>query len=543
MGRRAIQINRRMVGTNRRARGRSGGPPPCCCGTPTCNCNTNAGCSTFPTKMVVGSHVPIPPGSPPTWNFTIPPTPVTCCCGPRVGQKFRRYQRTRFTCLEGPCAGATQFLAEFWWEWDGLSNLLRYRTRQAVTLPTAQGPCCGATVVNEESNVSTPAPSGGCWPWPGHGLDSLNDLSAPSTEAYVSPGRFIFSCNVHEYDLAIRYSTGGLGLRLEETHIRSYIFPNNEVCVGPECLKTCCLPNGGCLEIPESACLALGGLPQPDRHCFTAGCEGNAQKGACCIRDTGGCVISTLAGCLAPNIFRGLGTNCIDDIGCPQPTGRCCVPAGGGGYTCSGGLTSIECAALNGVWGGYNSTCASLPCPGPAGGACCLPGGGCTQVNNPQACIDLNGTFFSGGDCQAVQCTGSCCTNGVCSMATQQGCILGGGTFVGGLSCNPDPCNVVGACCNRGAHGGQLNCSVLTQQACLQLNEGVWLGPGTSCEPFPCGGGTTEAPFLAASHFARGFHKPFVSPIVLRDGTPASSIGKIVGGCAGCGEGQKRTQA
>jgi hypothetical protein len=304
----------------------------------------------------------------------------------------------------------------------------------------------------------------------------------------------------------------------------------NSICEDEACSFGCCIPEMGCLRIPRDVCALFGGLYNPQ-------CANPCPRfGACCDIPTGLCQGTVPEACQAPNIFHGLGSTCLTlpRPGCPQPTGRCCIPNGSGGYSCQGNRTAAECAALNGVWGGYNSNCSGSPCPPATGGACCLPNGGCQQVNNPQACIDLNGTFFSGGDCQAVQCTGSCCTNGKCSMVSQQACLLGGGTFIGGLSCNPDPCNVEGACCCPSSQGPQ--CGVTTQTACLAGAGCTFLGPGTSCDPFPCGGGTTEAPFLPIASFNRGFSRPFTSPIVLRDGSPASSLGTIrTGGCAGCG--------
>jgi hypothetical protein len=497
-------------------------PGSCCCGPKVCDCNTSAGCLTNSAVNSSGIYRVHPAGGGDPYVYTSGPTPATCCCGPGAGQRYRSFRSLRRLCANG---GLRQ-LDVTNTDWDGATN--EYRVRR--TYYEARPDCSEELTSFTENNTFFPpvlicGAQGSIWA-PGHG----GPLGGVPLDATSASGTFVSSCNTH--DEFLQYVRGG---ELYEVIFRAAILPNNTACLSGVCLKTCCFADGSCQEIPAIQCLALGGTPGVGQFCYEGECEPGPNRGACCIASTGSCTHSSVSGCQSPNIFHGLGSTCAGLVrpGCPEPTGRCCVPDGGGGYTCSQGLTPTQCNGLNGVWGGWQSTCASNPCPGPTGGACCKPDGSCEQVPNPQACIDLNGTFFSGGNCQATQCTGSCCTNGVCSMVSQQVCVGNGGTFVGGISCNPDPCNVSGACCCNTSHGP--TCGITTQSACLAGTGCTFLGPGTTCDPFPCGGGTTESPFLSASHFARGFSRGFVrGGLVLRDGTPASTLG-TVRGCSGCG--------
>jgi len=55
-----------------------------------------------------------------------------------------------------------------------------------------------------------------------------------------------------------------------------------------------------------------------------------AQVGACCIPDTGACIMATQADCADPLFgqFQGVGVTCADDTPCATQWGACCTPDG-----------------------------------------------------------------------------------------------------------------------------------------------------------------------------------------------------------------------
>ena len=75
--------------------------------------------------------------------------------------------------------------------------------------------------------------------------------------------------------------------------------------------------------------------------------------------------------------------------------------------------------------------------------------------------------------------TGACCdANGNCTVTSQAQC---GGTWMGGISCDPNPCpQPTGACCDPSTG----NCTVTTQAGCQAPLQ--WQGAGTNCSPNPC---------------------------------------------------------
>lgn len=323
------------------------------------------------------------------------------------------------------------------------------------------------------------------------------------------------------------------GLESVEVHYkeRTFLEPATDECQPhPTCGSACCLPGGRCRDgLSASQCKALGGIYKPNQTCFGAGCDDNENKGACCSWLNGSCVMSFAHECEYPNSFLGLGVQCDPSNPCPPPRGRCCYASGA--QTICAYITEAECSALNGQWA--RQLDCSTPCNPPVGGACCKADGTCEQVSSPEACAALNGIFYSGGNCGAVQCTGSCCTPDplggppICSVVTPQQCVAGGGTFVGSLGCDPNPCDQGGACCCQTSHGW--DCTQTSQSACSG-------GPcvffaGQSCSPSPCGG-TTEAPRLPLEDFL--LHAPSRYGYARM---PSGIIApkRLASGCGSCG--------
>lgn len=114
--------------------------------------------------------------------------------------------------------------------------------------------------------------------------------------------------------------------------------------VSGNCVGRCCLANGFCQVVSESACLTAGGS------------------------------------------YGGNGTNCSPNT-CPGPLGACCFPNDG---SCQE-LTNGQCVDAGGNFQGNGSTCAMTSCPQPLG-ACCLAGGVCAQFTNAD-CTTMGGTW------------------------------------------------------------------------------------------------------------------------------------------------------
>ena len=119
-------------------------------------------------------------------------------------------------------------------------------------------------------------------------------------------------------------------------------------------------------------------------------------------------------------------------------------------------------------------------------GACCLPDGSCQIETSPQ-CAALGGGFL-GPDvtCSPNPCdtVGACCFQSLCSVLPEAACLAGSGSYQGdGTVCDPSPCGAlpVGACCFAST------CVVVEACECTG-NGGVYIGDGTVCAPSPCGG-------------------------------------------------------
>ena len=118
-------------------------------------------------------------------------------------------------------------------------------------------------------------------------------------------------------------------------------------------------------------------------------------------------------------------------------------------------------------------------------GACCTDE--VCSIATEAVCVDGGGTY-QGDDttCDPDPCyvapTGACCTAEVCSIATEAVCIGGGGTYQGDdTTCDPDPCYVppTGACCTAEV------CSIATEAVCVG-GGGTYQGDDTTCDPDPC---------------------------------------------------------
>jgi hypothetical protein len=140
----------------------------------------------------------------------------------------------------------------------------------------------------------------------------------------------------------------------------------------------CCLPNGTCQVLTNSACVAQGGtFTTEGSQCTGSTCAQNICP--CCFVATGGCLTLSPAACQqAGGIAGPTGQSCTGYV-C-FPTGACCLPNG----TCVGPVSPAACAAQGGVFQGNATTCTPGLCPEPFGAAC-FPNGFCIQLTAAQA--------------------------------------------------------------------------------------------------------------------------------------------------------------
>jgi hypothetical protein len=140
----------------------------------------------------------------------------------------------------------------------------------------------------------------------------------------------------------------------------------------------CCLPNGTCQSLSNSACVAQGGVFSGAGVVCTANtCVANICP--CCFVATGGCVTLAPSSCQAAGGIAGpTGQSCTGYVCFPQ--GACCLPDG----SCAGSMSPSACAAQGGVFKGNGSVCSAGLCPEPVGAAC-FANGFCLQLTQAQA--------------------------------------------------------------------------------------------------------------------------------------------------------------
>lgn len=140
----------------------------------------------------------------------------------------------------------------------------------------------------------------------------------------------------------------------------------------------CCLPNGTCQSLTNSACVSQGGsFAGEGVICTGSTCQQNICP--CCFVATGGCVTLSPTACQqAGGIAGPTGQSCTGYV-C-FPTGACCLPNG----TCVGPVSPEQCAAQGGVFQGNASVCTAGLCPEPLG-ASCFANGFCLMLTQGQA--------------------------------------------------------------------------------------------------------------------------------------------------------------
>ena len=248
-------------------------------------------------------------------------------------------------------------------------------------------------------------------------------------------------------------------------------------------VKGACCVNDTCSALTPAECNAASGSYKGDGiSCSGIDCGGGVPDGlgACCYK-SGECYLeSTLTCAILKGEFKGDGIACGADT-C-EAVGACCTLEG----ICETGTEEF----CEGIGGGYlpATACGTFPCGlGGIQGACCPPSGSCQQTGETQ-CTGMAGTWTAMSGCFDVTCvpakTGGCCLgDGTCAVMEDATCAVQGGIYVGpGTVCDPNPCDsgvVTGACCFNGT-----SCfDGLTSEDCLDISPtSVFAGPGSSCD-------------------------------------------------------------
>jgi len=166
----------------------------------------------------------------------------------------------------------------------------------------------------------------------------------------------------------------------------------------------------------------------------------------------------------------------FDETGDPLPAGACCTISG-----CVASNARDCGVSIAGHYAGDGTDCGTVDCSG----ACCYIDG-CFWPATIQNCAAEPGTFMGvGSTCPQVSCSGACCTPfGECLLTDQASCVnFEQGMFHGpGSSCVPFPCSLpsMGACCDV-----TNECLMQTQAECATAN-GTWWGQATNCDDVNC---------------------------------------------------------
>jgi hypothetical protein len=210
-------------------------------------------------------------------------------------------------------------------------------------------------------------------------------------------------------------------------------------------------------------------------------------SGACCLNN-GSCVLLTSGECDAVGGTFGGENSICQQVSCEPVEGACCFSNG----TCDE-LTAAQCALEGGNYQGDETTCAGVSCPEVPGPCCFESTGNCISLKASQ-CLAAGGVPGPAGvSCAGYVCfpSGACCLpDGSCAeglspeeCSALNGLYQGNSSVCGQVSC-PEP---IGACCFSTGF-----CLELTEEEC-GLAGAAWAGVGSLCldgngngTPDPC---------------------------------------------------------
>ena len=192
--------------------------------------------------------------------------------------------------------------------------------------------------------------------------------------------------------------------------------------------------------LPESECLALGGLFSPCDEPpapILGSCCFNIETDPQCVENVTNDECSQLAGVGMSFRWRACFTCETTPVACFLPPNGCVE------------LPLELCIRMNGH---FEEVCVSCPTNPEDSAPCCLPAGGCVLIL-PSQCAFAGGLSFSGADnCDSIECfnpLGGCCLpTGDCTAETSADCATRGGVFLGsGSDCTT--CGVAAADVDR----------------------------------------------------------------------------------------------
>jgi hypothetical protein len=195
---------------------------------------------------------------------------------------------------------------------------------------------------------------------------------------------------------------------------------------------------------------------------------------ACCYAD-GSCSDLLPADCAADGGFAlGIGTTCATSN---------CRPYCTGDVNCDGQIDFGDINPFVQYLSAYESWLASYPDCNPLNGDINhngIYGQGAFDDINPFVALLSSGALPI--PCPVVP-TGACCFgDGHCELLIHYACVTAGGTsWLGGQTCESNPCPQLGSCCY-----GNGTCGQTFEADCLADPNNSWNGAITSCDPNPC---------------------------------------------------------
>jgi hypothetical protein len=188
--------------------------------------------------------------------------------------------------------------------------------------------------------------------------------------------------------------------------------------------------------------------PNPDQADIDGDGSGDLcdsdSLGACCNPRDGLCSEAWRGPCEeSGNVFQGEGVSCSPDV-CPRPpTGACCNRRS---LICTNDSLEVNCQGDDLDWT-EGTSCADLAIPcyiDTSRGACCYSID-CT-VTDFDTCTRGFGIWHGGGTtCEPTPCPQPACCHNLggrpgCSPYLESDCVSIGGTYLGDVGCDPNPC-------------------------------------------------------------------------------------------------------
>ncbi len=346
----------------------------------------------------------------------------------------------------------------------------------AFKLRETRGHVAVARIGNPQTDLCQPVPSGKvavCHIPPGNPSNAHTIVvSENAVPAHLAHGDFLGHCQ--PCPGACCLSAGGCEQLLEvncDAVGGEFLGEGVDCADCPVLTGACCFSDGaGCTEVSQSDCDALAGdFRGHSTQCAT---ECPDVERACCLA-TGSCLLLTESACMAQG-----GTFLADQTSCQAETclGACCFE---GGFPCVE-MSEESCGVLGGDFRGPGTLCV-VECP-EVQRACCFADGGC-QVLSEVACTEQGGAFLPDrAECASDACVGACCLGaGACAEISQISCSVLKGEFLGiGVDCSECP-PATGACCDAADD----SCSITEEAECS--GPGLsYQGDGTTCSPNPC---------------------------------------------------------